>query len=50
MYFDRSTQPQNASLEEALDVRILLSANSPGLIFPGFSPSIPMTYCIFAFR
>jgi NADH-quinone oxidoreductase subunit N len=49
MYFDEPIADQTTSIKEALDVKILLSANSLGLIFLGIFPSLLMAYCILAF-
>jgi len=40
---------QTATIKEALDVKILLSANSLSLIVLGLFPSFLMAYCILAF-
>ena len=49
MYFDEPTAEQTITIKEALDVRILLSANSLSLILLGIFPSSLMAYCILAF-
>jgi len=49
MYFDEQIEDQTTTIKEALDVKILLSANSLSLIFLGLFPSILMAYCILAF-
>ena len=49
MYFDKPVEEQSTTIKEALDVKILLSANSLGLIVLGLSPSFLMAYCILAF-
>jgi NADH-quinone oxidoreductase subunit N len=49
MYFDEQIADQTTTIKEALDVKILLSANSLSLIFLGIFPSILMAYCILAF-
>jgi NADH-quinone oxidoreductase subunit N len=49
MYFDDQIADQTTTIKEALDVKILLSANSLSLIFLGIFPSILMAYCILAF-
>ena len=49
MYFDKPLEEQTTTIKEALDVKILLSANSLSLIFLGLFPSLLMAYCILAF-
>ena len=49
MYFDKPLAEQTTTIKEALDVKILLSANSLGLILLGVFPSTLMAYCILAF-
>ena len=49
MYFDEPVAEQSTTIKEALDVRILLSANSLSLILLGVFPSTLMAYCILAF-
>ena len=49
MYFDEQIADQTTTIKEALDVKILLSANSLSLIFLGLFPSLLMAYCILAF-
>eukprot|EP00494_Astrolonche_serrata_P006020 UN06037 len=49
MYFDQPLEGQTTSIKEALDVKILLSANSLSLIFLGLFPSTLMAYCIVSF-
>jgi len=49
MYFDKPMEEQNTTIKEALDVKILLSANSLSLILLGVFPSTLMAYCILAF-
>jgi len=49
MYFDKPMDEQTATIKEALDVKILLSANSLSLIVLGLFPSFLMAYCILAF-
>ena len=49
MYFDKPAEEQSTTIKEALDVKILLSANSLGLIVLGLFPSFLMAYCILAF-
>jgi NADH-quinone oxidoreductase subunit N len=49
MYFDKPLAEQTTTIKEALDVKLLLSANSLGLILLGVFPSTLMAYCILAF-
>ena len=49
MYFDTPPEEQNTTIKSALDVRILLSANSLSLILLGIFPSTLMAWCIIAF-
>ena len=49
MYFDKPQEGQTTSIKPALDVKILLSANSLSLILLGLLPSTLMAYCILAF-
>jgi NADH-quinone oxidoreductase subunit N len=49
MYFDKPMEEQTTTIKEALDVKILLSANSLSLILLGVFPSTLMAYCILAF-
>ena len=49
MYFDKPLEQQTTTIKEALDVKILLSANSLSLILLGMFPSLLMVYCILAF-
>ncbi len=49
MYFDKPLENQTTTIKEALDVKILLSANSLSLILLGVFPSALMAYCILAF-
>jgi NADH-quinone oxidoreductase subunit N len=49
MYFDKPLADQTTTIQEALDVKILLSANSLSLILLGLFPSTLMAYCILAF-
>ena len=49
MYFDKPLEGQTTTIQEALDVKILLSANSLSLILLGLFPSTLMAYCILAF-
>jgi NADH-quinone oxidoreductase subunit N len=49
MYFDKPLEQQTTTIKEALDVKLLLSANSLSLILLGLFPSLLMAYCILAF-
>ncbi len=49
MYFDGPGPEQTTTIKEALDVKLLLSANSLSLILLGMFPSGLMAYCILAF-
>ncbi len=49
MYFDKPLPEQTTTIKEALDVKVLLSANSLGLILLGVFPSGLMAYCVLAF-
>jgi NADH-quinone oxidoreductase subunit N len=49
MYFDKPAAEQTTTIKEALDVKVLLSANSLSLILLGIFPSFLMAYCILAF-
>ena len=49
MYFDKPLPDQEITIKQALDVKILLSANSLSLLGLGIFPSFLMTYCILAF-
>ncbi len=49
MYFDKPLPEHETTIQEALDVKVLLSANSLSLILLGIFPSTLMTYCILAF-
>jgi NADH-quinone oxidoreductase subunit N len=49
MYFDKPTAEQTTTIKEALDVKVLLSANGLSLILLGVFPSSLMAYCILAF-
>ena len=48
MYFDKPVEEQSTTIQEALDVKVLLSANSLSLIVLGLFPSFLMAYCILA--
>lgn len=49
MYFDKPDEEQVISIKQALDVKILLSANSLSLIMLGLFPSLLMAWCVAAF-
>ena len=49
MYFDKPLPEQTTTIKEALDVKLLLGANSLSLILLGVFPSTLMAYCILAF-
>jgi len=49
MYFDEIDENHVTSIKPALDVKILLSANSLSLIGLGIFPSLLMAYCVRAF-
>ncbi len=49
MYFDPPAAEQQTTIKEALDVRVLLGANSLSLIALGMFPSTLMAYCVLAF-
>jgi NADH-quinone oxidoreductase subunit N len=49
MYFDKPLAEQTTTIKEALDVKLLLGANSLSLILLGMFPSTLMVYCILAF-
>jgi NADH-quinone oxidoreductase subunit N len=49
MYFDEIDETQVTSIKPALDIKILLSANSLSLIGLGIFPSLLMAYCIRSF-
>lgn len=49
MYFDRPEEGQVVTIKEALDVKILLSANGLSLLVLGLFPSLLMAWCIAAF-
>jgi NADH-quinone oxidoreductase subunit N len=49
MYFDKPAAEQTTTIKEALDVKVLLSANSLSLILLGVFPSSLMAYCILSF-
>ena len=48
MYFDKPEQ-QQITIKQALDVKILLSANSLSLLLLGLFPSLLMVWCVAAF-
>jgi NADH-quinone oxidoreductase subunit N len=49
MYFDKPEEGQEITIKDALDVKILLSANSLSLLLLGLFPSLLMAWCIAAF-
>jgi len=49
MYFDKPDEEFEMTIKDALDVKILLSANSLGLLLLGLFPSLLMGWCIAAF-
>ena len=49
MYFDKPLQDQVITIKQAMDVKILLSANGLALLGLGIFPSALMGYCILAF-
>ncbi len=49
MYFDKPEEAQQMTIKEALDVKILLSANSLSLLVLGLFPSLLMAWCVAAF-
>ncbi|RLA10365.1 MAG: NADH-quinone oxidoreductase subunit NuoN [Gammaproteobacteria bacterium] len=49
MYFDKPLPDQEITIKQALDVKILLSANSLSLLGLGIFPSALMSYCVLAF-
>ena len=49
MYFDKPIPDQIITIKQALDVKILLSANGLSLLGLGIFPSALMSYCILAF-
>ena len=50
MYFDKPLEGQTTTIREALDVKLLLGANSLSLILLGMFPSALMAWCILAFN
>ena len=50
MYFDGPSESNSISIKSALDVRVLLSANSLSLILLGIFPSVLMVWCMTAFN
>ena len=50
MYFDKPLEGQTTTIKEALDVKLLLGANSLSLILLGMFPSALMAWCILAFN
>ena len=49
MYFDKPLEDHEITIKQALDVKILLSANSLSLLGLGIFPSALMSYCVLAF-
>jgi len=49
MYFDKPAAEQTTTIKQALDVKVLLSANGLSLILLGVFPSSLMAYCILSF-
>jgi NADH-quinone oxidoreductase subunit N len=49
MYFDKPVEDQVITIQQAIDVKILLSANGLSLLGLGIFPSALMSYCILAF-
>ncbi len=49
MYFDKPEEEQVITIKDALDVKILLSANSLSLLVLGIMPSLLMAWCVAAF-
>ena len=49
MYFDKPGEDQVVTIQQAIDVKILLSANGLSLLGLGIFPSALMGYCILAF-
>ena len=49
MYFDKPMADQEITIKQALDVKILLSANGLSLLGLGIFPSALMAYCVLAF-
>jgi len=49
MYFDKPLPEQTTTIKQALDVKLLLGANSLSLILLGMFPSGLMAYCILSF-
>ncbi len=49
MYFDKPGEDQVTTIQQAIDVKILLSANGLSLLGLGIFPSALMGYCILAF-
>jgi NADH-quinone oxidoreductase subunit N len=49
MYFDKPLPDQEITIKQALDVKILLSANGLSLLGLGIFPSALMSYCVLAF-
>ncbi|MCK4709093.1 MAG: NADH-quinone oxidoreductase subunit NuoN [Gammaproteobacteria bacterium] len=49
MYFEKPEDDQVVTIKEALDVKILLSANGLSLLVLGLFPSLLMAWCVAAF-
>lgn len=49
MYFDKPEDEQEITVKQALDVKILLSANSLSLLLLGLFPSFLMAWCVASF-
>ncbi|MDJ0777088.1 MAG: NADH-quinone oxidoreductase subunit NuoN [Gammaproteobacteria bacterium] len=49
MYFDAPASEQAITIKDALDVKVILGANSLSLIVLGIFPSLLMAYCLLAF-
>ncbi len=49
MYFDPPASEQAITIKDALDVKVILGANSLSLIVLGMFPSLLMAYCLLAF-
>ena len=49
MYFDPPASEQATTIKDALDVKVILGANSLSLIVLGMFPSLLMAYCLLAF-
>ncbi len=49
MYFDPPASEQATTIKDALDIKVILGANSLSLIVLGMFPSLLMAYCLLAF-